>query len=145
MVHRERNQRWQRITEITETVMNREIKFRAKDRVGVWVYGDLRLTSREPHIWTDPYTSHIINTKTIGQYTGLKDKNGKEIYEGDIVESISGKIGYVIFLQQEMGYVVVWDNCDTRLGHRNRGGGYEYDESIEVIGNIHDNPKLVKK
>lgn len=123
----------------------REIKFRAKDRVGVWVCGDLHLTSREPHVWTDPYTSHIINTKTIGQYTGLKDKNGKEIYEGDIVESISGKIGYVIFLQQEMGYVVVWNNCDTRLGHRNRGGGYEYDESIEVIGNIHDNPKLVKK
>ena len=125
--------------------MNREIKFRAKDRVGVWVYGDLRLTSREPHIWTDPYTSHMINTETIGQYTGLKDKNGKGIYEGDIVKSISGKIGYVIFLQQEMGYVVVWDNCDTRLGHRNRGGGYGYDESIEVIGNIYDNPELVEQ
>lgn len=123
----------------------REIKFRAKDRVGVWVYGDLRLTSREPHIWTDPYTSHIINIETIGQYTGLKDKNGKEIYEGDIVKSISGKIGYVIFLQQEMGYVVVWDNCDTRLGHRNRGGGYECDGSIEVIGNIYDNPELVER
>lgn len=123
----------------------REIKFRAKDRVGVWVYGDLRLTSREPHIWTDPYTSHIINTETIGQYTGLKDKTGKEVYEGDIVKSISGKVGYVIFLQQEMGYVVVWDNCDTRLGHRNRGGGYECDGSIEVIGNIYDNHELLKK
>ena len=123
----------------------REIKFRAKGRVGVWVYGDLRLTSREPHIWTDPYTSHIINAETIGQYTGLKDKNGKEIYEGDIVESISGKIGYVIFLQQEMGYVVVWDNCDNRLGHRNRGGGYECDGSIEVVGNVYDNPELVER
>lgn len=122
----------------------REIKFRAKHGKE-WAYGDLRLTSREPHIWTDPYTSHIINTETIGQYTGLKDKNGKEIYEGDIVKSISGKIGYVIFLQQEMGYVVVWDNCDTRLGHRNRGGGYECDGSIEVISNIYDNPELVER
>lgn len=122
----------------------REIEFRAKHGKE-WVYGDLHLLSKMPHIHTDPFTKKSINIETIGQYTGLKDKNGKEIYEGDIVESISGKIGYVIFLQQEMGYVVVWDNCDTRLGHRNRGGSYEYDGSIEVIGNIHDNPELVKK
>lgn len=122
----------------------RDIKFRAKHGKE-WGYGDLRLTSRVAHIWTDPYTSYIINTETIGQYTGLKDKNGKEIYEGDIVKSISSKIGYVIFLQQEMGYVVVWNNCDTRLGHRNRGGGYECDGSIEVIGNIYDNPELMER
>ena len=122
--------------------MNREIKFRAKHGKE-WVYGDLHLLSKMEHIHTDPFTKKSINIETIGQYTGLKDKNGKEIYEGDIVESISDKIGYVIFLQQEMGYVVVWDNCDTRLGHRNRSGGYGYDESIEVIGNIYDNPELV--
>lgn len=148
--------------------MNREIKFRAKDyQKNKWVYGFLFMgkgddnrdyafilqdkglkvgTATEDNAIEFPCDeAHLVDKKTICQYTGLKDKNGKEIYEGDIVKSISGKIGYVIFLQQEMGYVVAWDNCDTRLGHRSRGGGYEYDESIEVIGNIHDNPKLVKK
>ena len=122
----------------------REIKFRAKHGKE-WVYGDLHLLSKMPHIHTDPFTKKSINIETIGQYTGLKDKNGKEVYEGDIVKSIGGKIGYVVFLAQEMGYVVVWDNCDTRLGHRNRGGGYGYDLSIEVIGNIYDNPELINK
>lgn len=128
--------------------MNRDIKFRAKDMSGEWVYGDLihkRTAPGEAMIRCSKGIESDVDVETIGQDTGLKDKNGKEIYEGDIVESISGKIGYVIFLQQEMGYVVVWDNCDTRLGHRNRGGGYECDESIEVIGNIHDNPKLVER
>lgn len=126
----------------------REIKFRAKDMSGAWVYGDIihkRTAPGEAMIRCKQGIESDVDVDTIGQYTGLKDKNGKEIYEGDIVKSISGKVGYVIFLQQEMGYVVVWDNCDTRLGHRNRGGGYECDESIEVIGNIYDNPDLVEQ
>ena len=148
--------------------MNREIKFRGKDyQTNKWAYGFLFMgkgddnrdyafilqdkglkvgAAREDNAIEFPYDEvHLVDKETICQYTGLKDKNGKKIYEGDIVKSISGKIGYVIFLQQEMGYVVVWDNCDTRLGHRNRGGGYEYGESIEIIGNIYDNPELVKK
>lgn len=122
----------------------REIKFRAKCG-NEWVYGDLHLLSKSPHIHTDPFTSKSIDIETIGQYTGLRDKRGMEIYEGDIVESIGGNVGYVVFLLQEMGYVVVWDDCDTRLGHRNRGGGHEDDLSIEVIGNIYDNKSLLKK
>ena len=82
--------------------------------------------------------------ETIGQYIGLKDKNGKEIYEGDIVKDTNGKVGYVAFLKQEMGFVIVWRNSDSRLGHRNRGGGYELDNSIEVIDNIH-NTELIKE
>ena len=145
----------------------REIKFRAKDTLERnWYVGSYMFTNdntnnpfrsgpfKESHRiifyssgdwnmggWNDVE----IDPSTLGQYTGLKDKNGKEIYEGDIVKSIGGKIGYVVFLAQEMGYVVVWDNCDTRLGHRNRGGGYGDDLSIEVIGNIYDNPELINK
>lgn len=115
---------------------------------GEWVYGDLihkRTAPGEAMIRCKQGIESDVDIETIGQYTGLKDKNDKEIYEGDIVKSISGKIGYVIFLQQEMGYVVVWDNCDTRLGHRSRGGRYDVDSSIEVIGNIYDNPELVEE
>ena len=145
----------------------REIKFRAKDTLERnWYVGSYMFTNdntnnpfrsgpfKESHRiifysscdwnlggWNDVE----IDPSTLGQYTGLKDKNGKEIYEGDIVKSIGGKIGYVVFLAQEMGYVVVWDNCDTRLGHRNRGSGYGDDLSIEVIGNIYDNPELINK
>jgi uncharacterized phage protein (TIGR01671 family) len=145
--------------------MNREIKFRAKrlDN-GEWAYGsgvvfcdDFCFLDKNDECYIEElYTfrgnTHFIklaciqcDDKTIGQYTGLKDKSGKEIYEGDIVKSIGGKIGYVVFLAQEMVYVVVWDNCDTRLGHRNRGGGYGDDLSIEVIGNVCDNEELLKK
>jgi uncharacterized phage protein (TIGR01671 family) len=86
-----------------------------------------------------------VDPNTVGQVTPLLDKKLNRIYEHDIVRDDSGRIGYVVFLQQEMGYAVVAEGCDYRLGHRSRGGAYDVDFQLEVIGNIHDNKELIKE
>lgn len=137
----------------------REIKFRAKHGKE-WVYGDLRLTSREPHVWTDPYTSHIINIETIGQYTGFKDKSDKEIYEGDIVDwtffyNRIGPGGGCTETDIQLRGVIKWSNggfvFEVWRNDFEDAGWYgisdlNFDPSsdIEVLGNIFDNPDLVE-
>ena len=74
------------------------------------------------------------------QYTGLKDKNGKEIYEGDIARDISGKVAVIVysppsFFAQFKGEL--WD-INTK------GSPVEMVECIEVIGNIFENPELLE-
>ncbi|MHC5956547.1 YopX family protein [Enterococcus gallinarum] len=79
------------------------------------------------------------------QSTGLKDKNGVEIFERDIVVNQYGNVGYVAYLQQEAGFVVVKKKSDYRLGHRITGESYDVAHNHEVIGNIHSNPELLEK
>lgn len=81
----------------------------------------------------------------IMQSTGLKDKNGVEIFEGDIVVNQYGNVGYVAYLQQEAGFVVVLKKSDYRLGHRNTGESYDVTTNHEVIGDIHSNPELLEQ
>ncbi|MDV7743636.1 YopX family protein [Enterococcus mundtii] len=77
------------------------------------------------------------------QSTGLKDKNDVEIFERDIIKNSNRSTGYVIYLQQEAGFVVVLKKSDYRLGHRNTGESYAEATNHEVIGNIYENPELL--
>ncbi len=128
----------------------REILFRGKARSDFgerWIYGDYVHFARGHQIWAREIGggNYLVDPATVGQYTGLTDKRGKQIFEGDIVRDDKGNVGHVEFLIQAAGYVIVWKHCDTSLGHRARGGGYDRDPSLEVIGNIHDNPELLEE
>ena len=122
--------------------MNREYKFRGK-RVdnGQWIYGHY---IRYEHMgvvkhiivtnWAQVYVNSFdVIGETVGQYTGLHDKNGKEVYKGDIV-IYGNKIA-----------VVVWDDdtCSFKLKYKENL--YNMWAACEVIGNIHDNPELLKE
>ena len=118
----------------------REIKFRGKSKTdGEWFYGNLydKDTSGRTHICTTKKGCLDIDPDTVGQFTGMKDKNGKEIYEGDIYISDKGGINEVSW--------VIGDGCnfsgfDFAPFHHIEG----VISDIEVIGNIHDNPELLK-
>ena len=135
--------------------MNREIKFRGKDREN-WHYGDLVQEIRHndnklfdgtmTHIRNFEYKngdyigdSFPVNSETIGQFTGLHDKNGKEIYEGDIVRKFNGIIGKVIYEHSEF-IIDVTNNEKLDYGRLDL-----IENFVEVIGNIYDNPDLLEK
>ncbi|EAE1770984.1 TPA_asm: hypothetical protein GHI49_12650 [Listeria monocytogenes] len=129
----------------------REIEFRGKaihpnsleQIVGSWAYGGIfenKIISRNLDMDSHyhGFISEIeIDLKTIGQYTGLKDKNGKKIFEGDIVDisvydrldwsSIKGKIVFLngAWLVEDVGHFAITLQSETN--------------EIEIIGNVHEN------
>lgn len=123
--------------------MQREILFRGKqNNTGEWFYGNLfdKDISGRTHITTTSIGCLNIDPETVGQYTGMTDKNGTKSFEGDIIrESYKG---------HERIYHVFWD--DDYFAFRAKGEDitYQLDEiapsHCEVIGNIHDNKELLK-
>lgn len=128
--------------------MNREIKFRAwhKDLKKMFKIGQITL---EKGTWNfEPNDGDFIGMSipfqpsfVLMQYTGLHDKNGKEIYRGDIVQGLfadqeePGIKGQVIYSNDQASYMVIASNNDEwELG---------YLDNLEVIGNIYDNPELL--
>jgi uncharacterized phage protein (TIGR01671 family) len=147
----------------------KRIRFKGKSLdSGKWIYGDLIENQGEYYIYhactettlsDEGNTITIVATKvqneTVGQYTGLQDRNGKEIYEGDIVEQIVtngydyGFIGEVSFDNGAFGIKhKTYKGCivsrfvyssDWNDGHAHGTVLYEY----ELKGNIYDNPELL--
>lgn len=121
----------------------REIKFRGRHLDnGEWIYGDLHIRAPFPHIHSEIDHNRVnIDPHTVGQFTGLHDKNGKEIYEGDVVV-IDGIIrGYVRYNARYWRYEVA--AADEPLENERIPSGRP-EKCWMVIGNIHDNPKLLK-
>jgi len=127
-----------------EVIKMREILFRGKRMDnGEWTYGLITTLFRdkEYHIvdLSNESVVYPIEPATIGEYTGLTDKNGQKIFEGDILEHSSGTIHEVVFEQRNgkayFGWVIneleTWDFDSGFL------------KQLKVIGNIHDNPELL--
>ena len=131
----------------------REIIFRGKTKGnGIWVCGDLRQYPSGKIAIKDDRMLHMAEVipATVGQYTGLTDKNGKKIFEGDvlcvkhlcsddemhIVAFDDGAFGTrkIIFNGLSSGFVVAFADGEFGL----------LAEYTEVIGNIHDNPEMLK-
>lgn len=130
--------------------MGREIKFRGLSVNGKWHYGNLAIIPKKvDHIEAGSYISnnvgipfaYQVRPESVGQFTGLLDKNGKEIYEGDVIKM------YHNDPTPETGLIMVIGPVIFRNGAFVVSKGFDFvmnKNPLEVIGNIHQNPELLK-
>lgn len=123
--------------------MNRIIKFRGKSVLNdEWIYGDLVHRINIPKTISPVQINGIgVKEDTVGQFTGLYDKNGKEAYEGDIL--FIGNNGDKNIYNE----VSIKDGCFGYIGewnHKIMPFCY-YNVTEEIAGNIYDNPELIKE
>lgn len=130
--------------------MNREIKFRGKTENNKFIFGDLILYENgDTAIFEKKLTKYgceateicnrtKVDAETIGQFTGLCDKNGREIYEGDILQVLGNKITLT----------VVFDKAAFKFAWNDLSGEFfpaEWVSNCTIIGNIYDNAELLEE
>ena len=119
--------------------MRREIKFRAWDKTNKRMLSQDEMTGIG-NFYYNYGVSPEVDEYALMQYTGLKDNNGKEIYEGDIVKH-KDQFGNIAIGK------VVWKAPEFLLDFekQNRWSAEEEDTGVEVMGNIYENPDLFEK
>lgn len=139
----------------------RIIKFRAKDENGKWVYGSILINYYDRICdsivsadieGTDIYNvgerrleSALVNYDTIGQFTGLCDSKGNQIYEGDILRFGNSPSGVCEVKWNKMiSAFCIRFYFEKELGVRPLGEWAICERSVEIIGNIYDNPELLE-
>lgn len=125
----------------------REIKFRAwlKEESRMAEVSDISFIGEEIDVYGEEGCLEGwwgLNYIELMQYTGLKDKNGVEIYEGDIVEYKDFSGGLLLFKEQPKSKGVV--KINLAKGIYLKGMGTFEGQKVEVIGNIYENPELLK-
>jgi uncharacterized phage protein (TIGR01671 family) len=136
----------------------REILFRGKRKDnGEWAYGFYIRTMAFEYIYCydreefsdSVFTYHAIVPETVGQYTGLKDKDGRRIFEGDILRQTDGIVTHTISVRwcnERCGFA--YDYTPSRYaphkGVMTLSMYHFCPEEHEIIGNIHDAPELLK-
>jgi uncharacterized phage protein (TIGR01671 family) len=120
----------------------RAIKFRAQDIASnKWLYGDVRYHKDDVCIFEQGGTKgEQVKRETVGQFTTLRDKNGKDIYEGDILKVGEEKtLIEVRFVRGVFAFLLNGDLDDEFPCNA------PTQEWAEVVGNIHDNPNMICK
>ena len=136
----------------------REILFRGKKGDDEWVYGSFCMDALEQFNGMcgvdgfirlydkakDKMQTYEVDRETVGQYTGLNDKHGKRIFEGDIVKTSDITHEGVIQIPGESFEIAMRKGCWVMVAGEDWDFLETNHECIQVIGNIHDNPELLK-
>ena len=124
----------------------REILFRGKNGC-LWAYGHVRKLDVKTFMYEkNCYPSVLVHPNTVGQYTGIEDKTGIPIYEGDIIRAVLPEtvacreyVWPLMAVAFHEGAFGVWQNARDFTPLRSFASRVEF----EVVGNIHDNPDMI--